>query len=164
MVDIEPRPSTKHILARRNNHRIFSKENCYWVTPRELHGDRHKYHLLTFEGQTKTLAQWARDVGISRQALNFRLKKGWSLKKVLSPKPQTNNSPKLVITFAGKTQTIKEWSKETGVGPQAIYSRVFKLKWPIEQALGLDPISLAIKESERGAKAELLQVLGGNDD
>ncbi len=39
------------------------------------------------------------------------------------------------VTFNGITATIPEWSERTGISPSTIYQRLFKLKWPIEEAL-----------------------------
>jgi hypothetical protein len=39
------------------------------------------------------------------------------------------------ISFKGKTLTLREWEEETGIKKDALYSRIFKLKWSIKKAL-----------------------------
>jgi hypothetical protein len=41
-------------------------------------------HPLAFNGQTKSLTEWANDLGISQSALSQRLSRGWPLERALS--------------------------------------------------------------------------------
>ena len=47
---------------------------------------RKQGHLLTFNGQTKCLSEWARELKVSKGALDWRIKQGWSVDKVLRPR------------------------------------------------------------------------------
>lgn len=46
-----------------------------------------------------------------------------------------NTSRNHMITFNGKTQTMAEWSRETGISYHAIKSRLNKYHWSVEDAL-----------------------------
>lgn len=49
---------------------------------------------------------------------------------------QNNNTRRNhFLTYNGKTQTISQWAKETGINREALYSRINKQKWSIERAL-----------------------------
>lgn len=39
----------------------YTASNCRWVTSRENNNNRRNNHLLTAFGETKTVAEWARD-------------------------------------------------------------------------------------------------------
>jgi hypothetical protein len=41
-------------------------------------------HPLTFNGQTKSVTEWANELGISQTALSNRLSRGWPLERALS--------------------------------------------------------------------------------
>jgi hypothetical protein len=41
-------------------------------------------HPLTFNGQTKSITEWADALGISQSALSSRLSRGWPLERALS--------------------------------------------------------------------------------
>jgi lambda repressor-like predicted transcriptional regulator len=41
-------------------------------------------HPLTFNDQTKSLTEWANELGISQSALSMRLSRGWPLERALS--------------------------------------------------------------------------------
>jgi lambda repressor-like predicted transcriptional regulator len=45
---------------------------------------RPSQHPLTFNGQTKSMAEWADELGISQSALSNRLARGWPLERALS--------------------------------------------------------------------------------
>jgi hypothetical protein len=69
--DMGPRPSPKHVIARRNKRGNFTPNNCYWGTydDRTLTSAR----AITHNGKTQCLAAWAREKGISRQAMHIRV-------------------------------------------------------------------------------------------
>lgn len=59
------------------------------------------------------------------------------LSKILEPKP-TTKKPNLRIkelTYAGKTQTIREWANELNMPWATLYDRVNRNGWTVEEAL-----------------------------
>lgn len=49
---------------------------------------------------------------------------------------QSNNRTlKHLITYNGRTQSIADWAKETGLPWKVIYCRIARYKWSIEKAL-----------------------------
>ena len=53
---------------------------------------------------------------------------------------QANNMrSNVVLRFAGKSQTIAQWARETGLPTGTIEQRIRVLKWPIEKALSTPP-------------------------
>lgn len=43
----------------------------------------NQYVVIEFGGDCRTVAEWARVVGISRSVLSYRLKAGWPVEKAL---------------------------------------------------------------------------------
>lgn len=62
----------------------YTKENCHWNTLGRQNLNRTNNHLLTYNGETKPLTQWAREKGFRRGLLENRLRRGWSVEKSLS--------------------------------------------------------------------------------
>lgn len=52
-----------------------------------------------------------------------------------------------LITYGGKTQTLTEWSAETGISTQALWARLSRPEWSIEQALTV-PMRARRKKAE----------------
>lgn len=55
----------------------YSRINCRWVTPKQQGHNRRNNRKYTYRNQTLTIAGWAEKIGCSRQALRYRLNKGW---------------------------------------------------------------------------------------
>ena len=70
--DMGERPKGK-MLDRRNNNGNYSPDNCEWVTAKQSGNNRRSNRLLTLNGETKTLTQWAEFLGISHKTLRARL-------------------------------------------------------------------------------------------
>lgn len=65
----------------------YSPDNCRWVSKIEQQNNRRNNHLLTVNGKTDTIANWARYSGISHSTISARIRIGWSDERaVLTPK------------------------------------------------------------------------------
>lgn len=70
-------------LDRRDVDKGYSARNCRWATSLEQAQNKRNNRLLTFEGVTVCLSEWARRVGQSAPTLCKRLKRGWSIEETL---------------------------------------------------------------------------------
>ena len=83
LLDMGERPANT-TLDRINNTKGYYKYNCRWATRKEQAQNRSTNIYFTFRGESKTLPEWARDVGISIPTLKSRLKTfKWPLEKAL---------------------------------------------------------------------------------
>lgn len=71
-------------LDRKDNDKNYTADNCVWATELEQHQHTSRVVLLEYQGQTRTIAGWARQLGLSRSAIYWRLDNGWSVDKTLS--------------------------------------------------------------------------------
>lgn len=51
----------------------YTPENCRWVTPEVQANNKSNNHLITYDGKTMTLAEWARALGINYSTLRSRI-------------------------------------------------------------------------------------------
>ena len=83
ITDMGARPSSAHSLDRRDNDCDYSLDNCRWATAREQNNNRRINRLITFRGETYTLTEWARMLGMNYTTLQNRLDRGWSIEDAL---------------------------------------------------------------------------------
>ena len=72
-------------LDRKDNNGDYTPKNWRWATSRGQNNNRRDNHWVPFRGERKTIAQWERDLGMSKDTLKSRLNKyGWSIERALT--------------------------------------------------------------------------------
>jgi len=73
-------------LDRINNNGPYSPDNCRWTTRIEQSNNIRNNRWITYNNETHTISQWARNIGIKPNTLQLRLKK-WPLERALTEAP-----------------------------------------------------------------------------
>lgn len=72
-------------LDRVDNKKGYSKNNCRWATHIEQQNNRSNNHLITYNGKTQTLSQWARSIGLKPGVLYLRVvRRGWDISRAIT--------------------------------------------------------------------------------
>jgi hypothetical protein len=76
-------------IERIDNDGNYEPGNCKWIPMKDQLDNTNQTRLLTAFGETMTFAKWARKVGIKRNTIEDRLRRGWSVERALSEKSHT---------------------------------------------------------------------------
>lgn len=82
-------------IDRKNNNKGYQPDNCRWVSNKENCRNKRNNHCLTYNGQAKTITEWAEITGLSKEVIRYRITKmGWSAEKALAtPKMKNKKQP-----------------------------------------------------------------------
>lgn len=58
---------------------VYKPGNVRWVSAKERARNASFSRMLTFEGETFALSEWAERLGINRRTLRNRIERGWSI-------------------------------------------------------------------------------------
>lgn len=111
----------------------YEPSNCRWVTMKVQNNNKRSNRLITMNGKTQTVSQWADELGLDYGVVRNRLHDGLPLEKAFAD-ADLRTAP--LITYHGKTQTVTAWSRETGVNRRTIARRLAR-GWSLEKVFSL---------------------------
>jgi hypothetical protein len=104
----------------------YEPGNCRWATDTEQHNNTRANRVISHNGETKTLTQWARSLGIEPGTLKERIRKGWSIEEALSTPlgKRYKLTPAQILEMRNSNETHVYWAKKFDVTPEAVaYAR-----------------------------------------
>jgi hypothetical protein len=84
LADMGRRPSPKHTIERKKNHKGYSPSNCKWATQAEQNRNTRVTCLHTIDGETLCFLDWCRRYNIPRSTVRNRMLRGKSFIEALT--------------------------------------------------------------------------------
>lgn len=132
--DMGPRPNG-YTLDRINNNGNYEPGNCRWTTWAVQAQNKRCAHWIAYNGETKSLTEWSKELSIPISTLNERLRRGWSIEKTIRvPLRKTKRKGDGFITYEGQTKKVAVWAEKFQIGASALRERLRK-GWPVSVAL-----------------------------
>ena len=74
----------------------YDPSNCRWTTMKVQQRNRRNNRLITFNGETKCVTEWAKELRFNPPILFKRLTKGWSIERALTEKVKIYNKKVMI--------------------------------------------------------------------
>lgn len=93
--DMGPCPEG-HTLERLDSDGHYTAQNCVWADRKQQANNIRRNRKLTFQGETKTMAQWAEDPRVAAIGVNYTMLRArlnilkWTVEKALTTPKQAN--------------------------------------------------------------------------
>lgn len=94
LMQMGKKPTPEHTIDRIDGTKGYTQKNCRWATRDEQNRNLKSNITLTLDGETKTVAEWARDprATVTEFTIYKRLKRGWDpARAVLTPSRRARN-------------------------------------------------------------------------
>lgn len=154
LADMGPRPEGT-TLDRSDNDGDYEPGNCVWATRTAQSRNRRSNKMITYQGVTLCVTDWAKRQGIPKQCLQDRLWRGWPVEHALTLLANPHNSVKqrehglhTTLTYNGTTLSVPDWAARQGLTRSCLYYRLGK-GWSAKDALTTPTIPRHLRKTKR---------------
>ena len=101
-------------------HKVFNRGLLNSSGPTEF--TDYRKHLITYQGKTQTVSEWADELGLPYNRIYIRLLRGETdPEKILC---ESLRKPIIHLTYKGETKDLKQWAKELGLKYRTVLRRI----------------------------------------
>lgn len=127
--DMGARPDDMDSIERDDVNGHYEPGNCRWATDLEQHNNKRNNHILTIDGGSATVAEWARRSGTDMYRIHGRLARGWSAQEaVFGPASGgrfiTQHPRTKMVMHRGEEISLKDLGARYDIAPKYIADHI----------------------------------------
>ena len=140
-------PFENATMGRINNDGNYEPGNCEWQTQEQQNNNTRRSKLITWNGKTQSIRDWAFEYNIGARSVSERLRRGWDMQKSLT----TPGRPNFQDELADRRQRSQElWAiKGQLYQTRSRHRRGVKLSLHLQDLLAVEGADPSLPKKEK---------------
>lgn len=110
----------------------YEPSNCRWATIVEQRNNMRSNVVITHNGKTQNLKQWATELGISYRMICTRYEVGKSVDEILSTKVRCSRR---YVEYNGVKKSVHDWAEFFGINQDVLSARFKRVNYDLEEVI-----------------------------
>lgn len=82
--DMGEKPEGDYSIERIDSSLGYEPSNCIWATRKQQNNNTNRNRVIEYNGESKTVTQWAEQLGIKANTLEYRILRGWDIERAMT--------------------------------------------------------------------------------